>query len=477
MLNMPKKILKIFLILVLIKSFIWMILTPIFQVPDEPSHFSIIQFIVQNGQRPHPRRQRVSSEEILAVSQIVNFNWEIHHPVWQGYTDDWKNKINSLDKNLSSIFKKNPYQTSLKRPPLYYWLSSVFYFPFKSAPFLFRFYLTRFLSIIISLVVVYLTYLITYRLFRQLWLSIAIAGLVAFQPLFSFITISIHYDPLTILTTTLFFYGLVSYLQTKQSFWRHLSLAAALLGVLTRPDLLVLLLFYPVVLPKKARQAALLLALAIIISLTAAFPLVSQAINQNHWLAGRLLYTFNLNDYTTSLYSLFKYFSSNSIITKLSQYFLMAKQSHLVQIFPWYWGVFGWLESTLPLWVYKLLKLSILVSILGWLKLIVTRRSSLKLSASAKQSILFFFLFSLAHFIVVVLNDFIPFANSGKAFGIQGRYLLPAIVLHLTVLALGWYQLINQKYHQPLSQLIFLLALSLNLVGLHSLYQYFGWIW
>jgi len=474
---MKSKPLIFLLILVFIKSLVWLVLTPVFQIPDEASHFSIVQFISHNHRRPHPRREQPTSKELLKVSEIVNFNWQIIHPVWQNYQQNWRQEISSISPQEKSLFQQNDYQTSIKRPPLYYWLATPFYLIFKNQPFLFRFFSVRFFSLIISLLIVYFSYKIAQLFFKVKSLSLAIAALVAFQPLFSFITTGVHYDPITILTSTFFLYSLTSYLQTKKSSWRHLSLVAALLGILIRPDLIVLLMFYPFILSKKARKTALLAGLIIIIALAAIFPLFQTAATQKHWLVERLPYIFSLNDYTYNLNLLFKYFFSGAIFTKLNQYLAVAKQSHLVQIFPWYWGVFGWLESTLPLWVYRVLKISILISFLGWLKLFITRRSTLKLSTSTKKLILFFFSFSFIHFAVVVLNDFIPFVNSGNIFGIQGRYLLPAITAHMLLLVFGWCQLINKKYHQQLGKLIFLLAISLNLIGLKTLFQFFGWVW
>src|SRR3989344_8685362 len=124
---MSNKWLIIFFLAVFLKGLVCLVVTPIFQVPDEPSHFSIVEFVSEHGRRPQPRREVVTPAEVLAVAESVNFNWQIIHPVWRGYQPDWLVQLDGLAPDLRQPVTDNFFQTSLKRPPLYYYLAVPFY--------------------------------------------------------------------------------------------------------------------------------------------------------------------------------------------------------------------------------------------------------------------------------------------------------------------------------------------------------------
>ena len=178
------------MILVFIKSLVWLALTPIFQVPDEPSHLSYVQFLAENRRPPLPRREISSSQEMFTVVKEVNFNWQVNHPVWQGYQTDWRERIASINSQQRQVFEPNPYLTSLKRPGLYYYLAAGVYKLFFSFNFFWRFYAIRFFSLLIHLLTVWLVFLTSKKIFKNEWLAIAGGAAVGFQPGLSFITVA-----------------------------------------------------------------------------------------------------------------------------------------------------------------------------------------------------------------------------------------------------------------------------------------------
>ena len=178
------------MILVFIKSLVWLALTPIFQVPDEPSHLSYVQFLAENRRPPLPRREISSSQEMFTVVKEVNFNWQVNHPVWQGYQTDWRERIASINSQQRQVFEPNPYLTSLKRPGLYYYLAAGVYKLFFSFNFFWRFYAVRLFSLAIHLTTVWLVFLTSKKIFKNEWLAIAGGAAVGFQPGLSFITVA-----------------------------------------------------------------------------------------------------------------------------------------------------------------------------------------------------------------------------------------------------------------------------------------------
>lgn len=121
----------------------------------------------------------------------------------------------------------------------------------------------------------------------------------------------------------------------------------------------------------------------------------------------------------------------------------------------------------MPLWIYTFLKTLILVSLLGLIKNI----------RQLKKSTVFLIFFSLIMAAVVLINDFVIFTQRGTIFGVQGRYFLPSITAHLILLIYGLLQFIPQKFHSHFAKSLIIFSAVLNLIGLYSLYQYFGWVW
>jgi len=168
-------------------------------------------------------------------------------------------------------------------------------------------------------------------------------------------------------------------------------------------------------------------------------------------------YFLPLKDYAVFSHDIFNLIFSGRILGLLVEYSRQFFNIHYPQIFPWYWGVFGWLEKTMPLRVYTFLKIVSIVSLIGLLR-----------SWSKKINWLVFAVLIQAG--VVIANDFLTFASSGQLYGIQGRYFYPAIGPQMTLLAVGLSRFISPK-------IILAAAIGLNLIGLINMHQYFGWVW
>ena len=162
---MKNKLLSILLFLALIKGLIWVSLTPIFQIPDEPSHFSLVQIYSEIKPRPNPRQGHLTPLEVLKASEIVNFNWQITHPVWQGLKPDWQQSIANIPVSDKVDLKVNQFQTSTKRPPLYYRLATPFYQIVSNQSLVIRLFSVRLFSVIISLAIIWLSYQLSFLIF------------------------------------------------------------------------------------------------------------------------------------------------------------------------------------------------------------------------------------------------------------------------------------------------------------------------
>lgn len=447
---MKNKFLILLLAAVLLKGIVWLILTPIFQIPDEPSHFSYTQFLGENKRPPHPRREVVTSQELMAAAKALNFDWRINHPVWRGYQKGWQEQLRSMGGNRRSEFVDNPNLTSLKRPGLYYFLTAWIYRLFDDQNFLWRFYAVRVFSLLLHLLTVWLVFLTAKKLFKEDWPALAGAAWVGFQPGLSFISSGVSYEPLATLAATTFFY-LVAV--KVRPWW---LIASAAIGILVKPDLIFLSLLLPFVLPKKWRLTSVLMLVLIFFGFNRLLVIIEQVIRGRYLWLDQWFYWLPLKDFGVYSQDLVNLIGSGRIFGLLADYWRQFFAIHYHQIFAWYWGVFGWLEKTLPAWVYTSLKITTLLSFVGlirswskikWLVLVVVVQAG-----------------------VVIANDFLVFAGTGQLFGIQGRYFYPAIGPQMILLTLGLSRFISPK-------ILAAGALLLNFVGLYTLYQYFGNVW
>lgn len=452
---MAKKLLILFLILVFLKGIVWMLLTPIFQVPDENTHFGMIQYLAENNRHPGPRNPNHVSKELALVGEIVNFNWMSSHPVWQGIESGWTKKIAALDQNLKKEFGSFKNQEGQKLPTLYFWLSVPIYKIFSSNNFLIRFYALRLLSVCLSVATAGIAFVTAKLIFKSALASIAVMVLVGFQPMYSFISGGVTYDVAAIFIASLFTYFSLKFLLHRRRRDIILSGLLAVIGLLVKTQLIALWFILLFLLPKLYRRLIFISGLLIFFTLY-----YFRSITWPAW----FYYFTGFKDFTVLTKILFKWLNSGSPVNQVFQYFAQNGRILWAEVFPWYWGVFGWLEKTMPLFIYRILKIICGISLLGLIKKMRSKRFPL---------INFLLIFSLIQAGVIFMNDFFIFTLNQIRFGIQGRYFLPAIVAHMCLLIFGLQAIIPVKYHQRLYQVIIGLALLLNLAGLYSLYQYF----
>lgn len=436
---------------VFIKGLIWLWLIPIFQVPDEPSHFSIVVFMAENRRRAHPRREVVTPAAVMKTAAAVNFDWQIKHPVWLGYDADWRQQLSALTEQTWLATEFNRFQQSLKRPAGYYWLALPAYW-LGGESFLGQFFAVRGFNLLIHLVTVWLVYLIGRKVFASYRLGLAGAALVGFQPMVSFMSAGVHYDPLAILAATLFAWLMIN--------WHYIwALILAGVGLLIKPDLLFLALVWP------RRRLWLWLIGALLLLAALAGP-VDAVVQQRLYGFDRWLYLINLNEYTAAAGFYWQGLVSGKIWADLINYVVTTGPVHAAQIFPWYWGTFGWLEAPLPGAVFTAIKAAILLSLLGWLKFIHQN--------GFPRKMVFWLGFGLLQAGLVIANDFQFFAGRGEVYGIQGRYFFPAIAAQMVLLIFGWKQWLKPKVLAPI---IIGTSIGLNLIGILTVYNYFGWVW
>jgi hypothetical protein len=103
------------------------------------------------------------------------------------------------------------------------------------------------------------------------------------------------------------------------------------------------------------------------------------------------------------------------------------------QVFPWYFGVYRWLSLTLPIWVYRIIKVILLISAAGWMVGLLKKKQ--KIVRLRRVGLV---LLSVVIYAGGILGwNFFYWKSHGFSLGIQGRYFFPNLTEHMAVLLMG----------------------------------------
>ncbi len=194
--DLSKAALGVLLLLTIAKGIIYVLITPPWQTPDEPSHFGYVRFVIENGCLPAFERIPVS-EEILASMSRHDF---------------WKLRYHALEP--ASLDEKTEFRIASRHPPLYYILGTLLLIPLKGRDIIWQLYVLRVSSVLMGA----LTVLVAFRTTRMLFpgdpiLPLTISSFIAFLPMHSFISASVNNDNLAELLSAVIIYLLIRVLR------------------------------------------------------------------------------------------------------------------------------------------------------------------------------------------------------------------------------------------------------------------------
>ena len=429
----------IFLTAVLFAGISWSALIPMWQTPDEQAHFAQAQDFAALGGRPKTgfstSADIVLSEKYLGVfrDERGNNNFTYHPEYNIEYTNSvyglYEKEIAAMPIESRSIFSVNE---ATGYPPLYYLYISALNRQFWSLDLISRVFLSRIATVLLSVGLGFVVFNIGKTLFKEIFYAYVLAALVVFHPMRMFVGSGVTSDalynlvyPLVVLAGLLFYRRPDS----KRLIW----LSAAVIAAFLTKQQSVLLLFWlvPVVLASvfhennQSKTAVKLTVLAglsasllfIAVNLLATF--IPQLVDP---LTRTIVKNGGIPDVSASL----------SKYPSVIEYLSVAVREGYAQILPWYWGVYRWLSLTLPFWVYRTIKLIMIVSLAGWvigfrkIKNVVNGQVSFWLIIS-----------SLIYLFGIYAWNLLFWKSHGFSFGIQGRYFFPNLPEHMAVLLIG----------------------------------------
>jgi 4-amino-4-deoxy-L-arabinose transferase-like glycosyltransferase len=421
----------------------WSIVTPPFQVPDEPEHVAYVWHLAKTGQLPAHTGQ-FSTEETIALRDL-RLQTVAEEPEYQ--TISSKAEQEKLAEDLAAA-KSSPEiggeyaGVAASEPPLYYALQAIPFSLGGSGTLLDRIELMRLFSTLFAAITALFTFLFVRETLPRIRWAWTVGGLgVALVPLLGFMSGAVNPDSMLYAVTAALFYGLAR--AFRRGLTRALALALGALiatGLMTKLNFVGLapgaLLGLTVLSVRAARTqgraayVSLALALAVAISPAAVYVLahiasgapalgiVAAAVGGMHGpLLREISYIWQL--YLPRLPGMRDYFGG--VLTTRQIWF------------NGYVGRLGWLDTTFPGWVYELAL--ILGGAIGCLcvRAIVVSRSALRVHA---VELTVYAVMCAGLMALIGADAYLVFPHVDAEYG-QVRYLLPMLPLLGVALALA----------------------------------------
>lgn len=455
---------KVLLILFLVKELLTSAIIPIWHTPDEQAHFAQVAYLSELNSFPNGKfdlnKEILESEKLLGTERDrFGVNKFTYHPEYRiEYTNALDGKYEKQIKDLPIGLRKEMVKyEAANYPPLYYWLAGVPYKVFYNTDLIFRVYAARFISILIGLLTVYVAWLIGREIFEEnKLLQITLPLLLAFQPMFSFVSAGITSDTLMNLLFSVVL--LIGIKVIKRGVDKKLLISLMLiLGslYLTKPQFL---LAFPIIASafliwflryKKinTKIKAIYIGSVIFVLITVIFLVINPTVHEfieklypQNFSPGEPKYKIDILVYL------------KDTLTRTAR-----------ETVPWYWGVFNWLGVGLPIEVLRVINRVLIALGVGiFIRLII----AIKKHREEDYIFIFLVLSSLIYFIGIVVYNYLFFASHNFSFGLQGRYFFPVIVAHVALLIYGLEALIPTKFIKLREWAIKVLGLGMITVNL-----------
>jgi hypothetical protein len=459
----------------------WSLITPPFQVTDEPSHFAYVKQLAETGSPPTSNGDDFSSEELFAL-QALRTKYIRHDPSRRAIFS--QKEQDRLEKGLKSL-SRSPHigspdaAVATAEPPLYYALESIPYRLASAGTLLDRVQVMRLFSALITGLTVLFTFLFlreTLPGVRSAW-TVGALG-VALSPLLGFMSGGINPDTLLFAVSAALFYCLAR--AFRRGLTTRLAVATGIViavGFLTKlsfigiaPGALLALGILAVRGAKRSNIGAIRAAvIAASIGSSPVLVLVATDALSERSVLGVVVGTIS---------------STHGSLLDVANYIWQSYLPRLpgtVNDFPglstarqiWfdgYVGRFGWLDTVFPAWVYQvaLFVAGLIVSLC-----ICALRATRGGLRSRLSEFAAYALITVGLTVLVGASGFREFPRQTAAYG-QTRYLLPLLPLLGAVLALSA-RGAGQRWRPIVGTLIVTLLLAHDLFSqLQVVARYYG---
>jgi Predicted membrane protein (DUF2142) len=420
----------------------WSIITPPFQVTDEPSQFAYTQYLVEHEQLPTAHEGGYSLEEDAALV-------DLHQPavVWHAENDTISSSAeqSKLHEDLAGRPGRDAVGVggSAADPPLYYLLEAVPYELAAGGTVLDQLQLMRLLSALLAGLTALFTFLFIRETLPKVRWAWTVGGLgVAVAPLLGFASGAVNPDSLLFAVSAAIFYCLARGFRRGFTLSIAIAIGASIaIGLLTKPNFiglipgvilgLVALTVRAARIDRRAAIRALAIAIAIPASPICIYVLAN--VLSSHPALGTASENLTLgagHSISSDLSFVWQLYLPR--LPTMTNYFPGVSMTHL-----WFErlvGLYGWLDTTFPLWVYTVALIPAgLIAVLGARALVVDRAA---LRAHSVELVVYAVM-TVGLLGLIGSHAYLNLGGEGGAGHAEPRYLLPLIPLGGVALALA----------------------------------------
>lgn len=463
-----KKIKYLLFFSVLITALSWICMVPIWQTPDEQSHFAQIAFLSIKGR--NPGLDQYDTTEEIYISQIhlgtardaSGNNKFTFHPE---YKIDYTNSLYGYYEASISSLVHTQAQSRLviseasHYPILYYFPASILYRLYSSADIFTRIYTIRLYSLLFFLGMAIFSYKIGKLLFPDnKLLQMILTIFVSFHPMLLFSTIGVTSDSLANFLFTVFIYITIVLIQKGITIKRTLLLfVITLLSLLTKFQFitvipmsisLILFLIFRDVKPKNKIFLSVL-------TLGISFGTIA------------ILYFMKFQSLLIAINTLVT-LNTSSFIKYTVEYTFPHTYK---EVLPWYWGIYKWLGVTYPRFVHRIINYLLIFSLIGFVYWFLQKVIKKQWRDKNFQMISILIIFQIIYFGSISYYDWKSWYQTGYQLGVQGRYFFPFMTLHMAIITIGINSLLSfNKIIQEMGlKLLGLLMIVFNIYGFYTL--------
>jgi hypothetical protein len=428
----------------LLSAAAWSLITPPFQLPDEPSHFAYVQQLVEGGALPTSSEFNFSPEEEVALS-------DLHHQRVRFYPERQQITTSAEQRGLEADLARPLERRSngdagvaASEPPVYYTLQTIPYLLGSPGSILDRLALMRLFSALAAALTALFSYLFLREALPAAPWAWAVGGLaVALMPLLGFMSGGVNPDAMLFAVAAATFFCLAR--AFRRGLTPRLAIAIGLLvavGLLTKlnfiglaPGVIVGLLVLALRARRTSkREAYRCLALAGTIALAPAIIYILINVARGHAALG----SADAIAHPTG--------GHGTVFTELGYIwqFYLPKLPWMATDFPglapwrviWFdrsVGLYGWLDTQFPVWVYNLaLALAAVLVALTVRAVYVARKGLL----GRLPELGVYALMALGILVLTGAVSYLSFPGQAGRYG-EPRYLLSLLALFGALIALS----------------------------------------
>jgi 4-amino-4-deoxy-L-arabinose transferase-like glycosyltransferase len=436
-------------LIAIVNAACWSLITPPFQAPDEPSHFAYAQLLAEAGQLPSNNRGDVSQEEETVVRALNQTGIQWHPEVRSEFSPQ---ALHELHEALTFPFNRvgpGGAGVAASEPPLYYALATIPYHLASSGTLLDRLEAMRLLSTLMAGLTALFAFLFVRELLPGVRWAWVVAGLgVALTPVLAFTSGAVTPDAMLSAVSAAAFYCLAcAFRRGLTRRWAVAIGAVTAIGFLTKLNFIGLapgVMVGLVVLgfrgvrehpgSPRVRRAFGSMAIAMGVALTPVGIYVAGNLLGHHSVLGLVSRAARETGARRSPLHELEYMWQ----------FYLPRLPGMVSYFPgvssfrqlWFAravGLYGWLDTTFPVWVYNLaLVPATLIALLAARTLLV-RRTALRRRLG---ELAVYVAMAVGLLALIAADSYNALQAEGPGY-IQPRYLLPLLPLAAAVLAAG----------------------------------------